>query len=1190
MNCIFKTSIVSLATAIVLGMGGCSDSDPVVTDPAVTEVNSIGGKAIDGYLVYATVCLDLSNDGYCQIGDEPATSTDENGTFSLTLTAEQKAHSDYATAPLLVYGGYDKDTNTDFTGKLKATFNEEAEVNITPLTTMVEAMVASGEDEASAEAAVVAMLDLPAGTDLGADPIVTAKTDPALLRAALQLQKSLEILAEALESAGATQSQDDLLEGLYDSLATQLVANTDLDLDEALDAVVGADDKLTADALESATALTDQIKLIVGTSGTTDTAVVGTKIGAVQEEIIVNVINGTDSVTDLEFNAILTKDFSLLHAEEILRMVEFAGTPEEFDALALKVQSTFQVGGMSETEFLPIETEIALLKASADADVVAVGVAFEAKILGFESDATNLETLVEYDGAISALEDDVTALLETTKVATVADAKNTVAQIRESVNSFIDINIDSQEDNNATIVGSQMSLITTKIQPAADAIASDFNDSVVALEDSVTAFGDSLQTNFAAVFGAYNELTNVHTPGSIETRLDAINSAIGDKNETSNWSVVSSFGDTLEHTYIKNGTTVSETWTFNDTTLTTVWEDTEDGRVTSLTTSGAIAFSGTDYNLSITSLDFTNGRAVFKANGTFDGLNSSKMTLTALDISFDFNETETNKYSANMLDNIEATFDGTIVSDGRVLEGRLVISESVSGNNQMIGSYTGLSGEPAFEGTLTLDASLDDVKTIIDDSDSDSDWIDPDSLLMVTYDDGVKSFVASYSSEYDSSTQLVSYILHTQNDANLTCTSDSSSSWDGYSQTVSCVGGNVEAFYGDEKIITLTVNGAEYIVRSASNYWNGSVSNIYLSNGSIYSDGTSLYIDVYDGSAGYTEANITDISIRDAYTVAEMDADFSFSGSFTHGTKVIRATVDYQQLGDASDMIIMAENVAIEDGTNFVKLDGLAITAKKPTNENEHQYYSTFESYSIDYYGSDDEEDSFSDFTSVELNNLAVSIKDEDNKVLTFDADLTYTLSSISDYDVTFNGVYSYDDTVFTGVVDASGNMNTESIVFNVSGDVKASGFEPFSIAIAGSAMGETIDAYALYTRGSDYKLGLSLVSTYDENNYTNTTVFNLADSNGVMSTYTETYYRNSYSVTTASSDPSIVVETTCYVEDRLGNEVEIPCDEVDAYDDSSDIIILTDKDGTQLAEFGEATTGNNWEVSYSDGTSETLF
>ena len=387
MNYILKASALSLVTAITLGMSGCSDDSTTASD----EDLAVSGKAVDGYLVYATVCLDLDNDGYCQLGVEPATSTDINGSFSLSVTAEQRANPGYATAPLLVYGGYDADTNADFVGKLKATFDEAAEINVTPISTMVEAMVAAGEDVASAEVAVGTMLGLPEGTDLGADPVAAAQTDPQLLRAALQLQKSLEILAQAL-AANSTTSEDDLVDGLYASLATQLRTATDLNLTEALGGVVGAHDDLDAADLEGATAISGQIELIIGEDGTTDTAVIGTQIGAMQDEIVVTVIDGDGSVGDINFDDISGKEFSLLHAEEILRIVDFEGTDAEFNALALKVQTALKDAGMGETEFLPIQTEITALKGHSDAEVRDIGARFEARVSGFETEAEDLDT------------------------------------------------------------------------------------------------------------------------------------------------------------------------------------------------------------------------------------------------------------------------------------------------------------------------------------------------------------------------------------------------------------------------------------------------------------------------------------------------------------------------------------------------------------------------------------------------------------------------------------------------------------------------------------------------------------------------------------------------------------------------------------------------------------------------------
>ncbi len=395
MKYIFKASVLSLATVLVLGMSGCGGSSSSDDGDATT---SVSGKAIDGYLVYATVCLDISNDGYCQIGVEPVASTDINGSFSLTVTDAQKAEPGYATASLLVYGGYDADTNADFTGKLKAPFNNgAAEINVTPISTMVEAMVAQGEDLDAAEAAVTTMLGLPEGTDLGADPVESAETNPALLRAALQLQKSLEILADALTAAGATENPDDLVEGLYDGLAQQLVSATDLNLTEALGAVVDEHDDLDNDALDSATAITGQIELLVDEEGVADTAIIGTQIGAMQEEIVVNVIEGNSTIEDIDFDTVTAKSFALLHAEEILRIVDFEGSDAEFDSLAIKVKDTLVAAGMPSDAFLPVAEEITALKASADADVQDIGNRFEARMIGFETEVEDIDAFANAD-------------------------------------------------------------------------------------------------------------------------------------------------------------------------------------------------------------------------------------------------------------------------------------------------------------------------------------------------------------------------------------------------------------------------------------------------------------------------------------------------------------------------------------------------------------------------------------------------------------------------------------------------------------------------------------------------------------------------------------------------------------------------------------------------------------------------
>ena len=85
-----------------------------------------------------------------------------------------------------------------------------------------------------------------------------------------------------------------------------------------------------------------------------------------------------------------------------------------------------------------------------------------------------------------------------------------------------------------------------------------------------------------------------------------------------------------------------------------------------------------------------------------------------------------------------------------------------------------------------------------------------------------------------------------------------------------------------------------------------------------------------------------------------------------------------------------------------------------------------------------------------------------------------------------------------------------------------------------------------MLTRGTaPYKLAISVVGDLDA-----LAEYKLADSNGVIATYTRDDTNTSANVS----------------------------------------FTLTDKDGSELASFGKDSTGNSWEVQYSDGSSETLY
>jgi len=227
--------IITTVAAALFGLAGCGSSSGSgaasgsATNGVGTASHSITGKAIDGYLSGATVCLDLNADSVCD-ADEPTTVTDANGTFILEI-------GDYnatvlAGAELLVYGGIDIDTNSSFEGTLVAPFDaNESEYIITPLSTLVASKVDSNGTIASAKAEVIASLGLEEG-DLDKDPI--AEGDAEMMEKALEFQKALELLAGAISGAYGSES------------------NVSVDTNVTTDGNVSADNNATEDGNVSA--------------------------------------------------------------------------------------------------------------------------------------------------------------------------------------------------------------------------------------------------------------------------------------------------------------------------------------------------------------------------------------------------------------------------------------------------------------------------------------------------------------------------------------------------------------------------------------------------------------------------------------------------------------------------------------------------------------------------------------------------------------------------------------------------------------------------------------------------------------------------------------------------------------------------------------------------------------------------
>ncbi|HIP60338.1 MAG TPA: hypothetical protein EYH01_07930, partial [Campylobacterales bacterium] len=233
-NSLFKGIVLSTAlSAILTGCGSIESLVEDIKDDIVPEIaqSSIRGKAIDGYLKDAVVCLDLNQDGYCQASSEPLTTTLDDGSFTLAVSEAHRSHENFDEALLLVFGGVDVDTGKDFRGKLYAPNDGSELLNVSPITTLVaknleKALKAERkltreqirEKIKLARKKVADALEIDED-EVGLDPVTFQKEnqDDKLIRKALQVQKPIEALMFAADIDES--ERKDEIEEIYEALA-----------------------------------------------------------------------------------------------------------------------------------------------------------------------------------------------------------------------------------------------------------------------------------------------------------------------------------------------------------------------------------------------------------------------------------------------------------------------------------------------------------------------------------------------------------------------------------------------------------------------------------------------------------------------------------------------------------------------------------------------------------------------------------------------------------------------------------------------------------------------------------------------------------------------------------------------------------------------------------------------------------
>lgn len=178
-----KITATSLGLAALFALSGCDSTD--------LQTRTITGKAIDPYLAGATVCLG-DDDQQC-LSDETSVTTDENGSYTLTVSG---THFDESHT-IIVTGGHDIETDTNFTGSVVALhYDGNTTVNVSPLTTFAYARIKEANATThQARHAIEANLTTLFQCDVHTDVVAEADHNhTAGLKAALKLARGAELL------------------------------------------------------------------------------------------------------------------------------------------------------------------------------------------------------------------------------------------------------------------------------------------------------------------------------------------------------------------------------------------------------------------------------------------------------------------------------------------------------------------------------------------------------------------------------------------------------------------------------------------------------------------------------------------------------------------------------------------------------------------------------------------------------------------------------------------------------------------------------------------------------------------------------------------------------------------------------------------------------------------------------------
>ncbi len=751
----------------------------------------------------------------------------------------------------------------------------------------------------------------------------------------------------------------------------------------------------------------------------------------------------------------------------------------------------------------------------------------DANNFGYETNATESSSAPTYFSIPEGTYPESTEVANIFNISTVADvndAKTMVANLRELAYSMY-----KQEDN-----GTESGLLVTQDDLHMNHIKSvvdNFDISINTTADAITTLADTFSNKVETDLNS--------TILAIETRLNNIATQINTQLESNTTSIsVIDGGQTFNMSvdYDSNGTVVSA--------------QTQN-----------VTMSGTGYSLLIRSMNYDYDSTLMKHALQMMG----DANITAGDTTFIGNINidgiidDQAPDDFTPIDKLLFSFNGRVVSAGRILDGNLSI-DTDNGNYKLHGKLAGLTGEPNIEGDFLASITLQNLQKI--NVDHEVDW-------AYTYNVGDYYNSGYY---YPVLAKDNNNIYHLIKDGSTLTTLDTNTS---------LAGTNNIGVYTPENynfMVSVIVNETTY---------NGYLQSFYNSNGHLsYGIETNddqwvdvqintlmdsnLTVTVWDN---YTKITETTLPISALTITPEIKVDledipqsYMFDGNITHTTgdltNIANLKIAINKPTESKTANAVIQNLTF--GNEKVQLQAANITLGKVFLDGNTTISET-------------ETNSFS------LSGLRGTVLDDSNITLSLDINGTGSSKTYRTLDndtphqedtLDMNATYSYAGTTFNGSLEFnlhdpytddpyySSSLPRSTGTAKFQGMVSSTnGFAPFNLSLEANLIdapnNERYEAMTLLLNRETtppYSLAAKMVSKFhrvgEDIRYwqKDGTILDIKDINGVSG--------NSY----ATGEYSI------------------------------DSIVFKNTSSTTLGTAGEQTTGNNWEILYSDNTSETIF